>query len=351
MKAAWKTITLIAAIGLVVSGCSERRKAREQAQQTDQTAGSDQQASKPAAVQTINIAGSSTVAPITQAVAEEYEKKNPAKVTVAITGTGGGFKKFCRAETAISGASRPVKESERNDCQKAGVEFIELPVAYDGLAVVVSKENDWVDHLTVAELHLMWAPESKGKITKWSQIRKGWPDKEMHLFGPGTDSGTFDYFTQAINGKEQASRSDYQPNEDDNVLVQGVAGDKYALGYFGYAYYQENTDKLKVVPIDGGQGPIAPSVETVSNGTYQPLSRPIFIYVNAREAERAEVDTFVHFYLSNEGRKLVGEVGYIALPDNAYDLTIKRFEKRVKGSLFEGGSKVGVTVEQLLAGS
>jgi phosphate transport system substrate-binding protein len=304
----------------------------------------------------IVIDGSSTVLPISQAVAEEFEKAHKARVTVGKSGTGGGFQKLCRGEIAISGASRPIKESEREQCKAGGVEFIELPVAYDGIAVVVHKQNDWVDHLTVEELAKMWAPEAEGKIKKWSEVREGWPDKDLRLFGPGVDSGTYDYFTAAVVGKEHASRGDFQPNEDDNVLVQGVSTDPTALGYFGYAYYIENADKLALVPIDdgkpdNGQGAIQPSPETVANGTYQPLSRPIFIYVSKKAAdERPEVAQLVEYYLK-EGRALVKEVGYIPLPDEAYDLAAQRFQKRQTGSLYEGGSKIGVTVEQLLKGT
>ncbi|MCG8425577.1 MAG: PstS family phosphate ABC transporter substrate-binding protein [Proteobacteria bacterium] len=346
-------VAIAACVGLAF-GCSERRKAEGEGGAPKAATGSGSDQAPAAAAQTIKIAGSSTVSPITEAVAEEFQKKNQARVTIAVTGTGGGFKKFCRGETALTGASRPIKPTEREACKKASIGYIELPVAYDGLAVVVSKQNDWVDHMTTQELKTMWAPESaKQGIKKWSQIRTGWPDKEFHLFGPGTDSGTFDYFTKAIVGKEQASRGDFTPNEDDNVLVQGISGDKVALGYFGYAYYAENKDKLKIVPIedgkdDNGKGPIAPSLETVANGTYQPLSRPIFVYISKKEAQRPEIEAFVKYYLSPDGRKLVKEVGYIPLPDKAYDLVIERFNKRTEGSLFEGGSKVGVTVEQLL---
>ncbi len=302
---------------------------------------------------TIKIDGSSTVYPITQAVAEEF--KGDARITIGVSGTGGGFKKFCRGETVVSGASRPIKPTEREACKKAGIEYIELPVAYDGIAVVTHKDNDWVDSLTVAEMAKMWAPESsKNGIKKWSQIREGWPDKEFHLFGPGVDSGTYDYFTKAVVGKEHSSRGDFTASEDDNVLVQGVSTDKVALGFFGFAYYKENAGKLKLIPIDDGKpdngaGPVAPSVETVKDGTYQPLSRPIFIYVSAKGLDRKEVVEFVDFYLG-KGRSLVGEVGYIPLPQSAQELVVKRFKDRVKGSLFEGGSKVGVTIEDMLRG-
>ncbi len=303
----------------------------------------------------IRIDGSSTVYPITEAMAEEFQKQYPkVRVTVGISGTGGGFKKFCAGETDISDASRPIKPTEMEACRANGIEYIELPVAYDAIAVVVNPENTWVDYLTVDELRLMWAPESQGKITRWSQVRPGWPDEELHLFGPGTDSGTFDYFTAAIVGEEDASRGDYQASEDDNVLVQGVANDKYALGYFGLAYYLENQDILRAVPIDdgnpdNGDGPVPPSPETVLNGTYQPLSRPVFIYVNAQAAERPEVQAFVRFYLDPQNAAaLVSEVGYVPLSENAYALALQRFEKRITGSVFGGGSQVGVSIEELL---
>jgi phosphate transport system substrate-binding protein len=329
---------------LALSGCGKKEEGARKGEGGAVPAGS-----------TIQIDGSSTVYPISEAVAEEYQARHGGRVTIGVSGTGGGFKKFCRGEIALSGASRPIKPSENAACKSAGIEFIELPVAYDGLAVVVHKNNTWVDHMTTDELKTMWAPESKGTITRWSQVREGWPDDEFRLFGPGTDSGTYDYFTLAINGKEQASRSDFMPNEDDNVLVQGISGDKNALGYFGYAYYKDNADKLKLVPIDdgkadNGEGAILPSVETVAGGTYQPLSRPIFIYVNKKEADRPEVQQFVEFYLE-KGFSLVEEVGYIPLPEKAYELARQRFRKRTMDSVFGEGSEVGVTVEALLESS
>jgi phosphate transport system substrate-binding protein len=298
----------------------------------------------------VKVDGSSTVFPISEAVAEEFRSKGDA--TVAASGTGGGFKKFCRGELDVTGASRPIKESEINDCKSAGIEFIELPVAYDGLAVVVSTKNDWVDHLTVAELKKMWEPEAADKINNWSQIRDGWPDRKLVLFGAGTDSGTYDYFTQAVVGKEHSSRGDFTSSEDDNTLVQGVAGDANSLGFFGFAYYIENKDKLKLVPIEdgndeNGKGPIAPSLATVADGTYQPLSRPIFIYVSKKALDKGSVASFVAFYIE-QAKALAGEVGYIPLPDKAYELVKKRFDDRKTGSAFAGGSQIGVTIEKLL---
>jgi phosphate transport system substrate-binding protein len=302
----------------------------------------------------IAIDGSSTVYPITEAVAEEFQKTNAARVTAAVSGTGGGFKKFCHGETVISDASRPIKPAEVEACKKAGIEYIEIPVAFDGIAVVVHPENTWVDHLTVEELKTIWSPEAQGKITRWNQVRAGWPDKELHLFGTGVDSGTYDYFTKATVGEEHSSRGDYTSSADPNVLVQGISRDPLALGFFGYAYFAANEERLKLVPIDDGKadngdGPILPSAKTVADGTYQPLSRPIFIYVSKAAAERPEVQAFVRFYLSKQGRALVKEVGYIPLPDKAYALGLARFEKRVTGSVFGGkGARLGVSIEALL---
>ncbi|OHD67915.1 MAG: protein sphX [Spirochaetes bacterium RBG_16_49_21] len=302
---------------------------------------------------TISIDGSSTVYPITEAVAEEFQKSNKGiRVTVGISGTGGGFKKFCGAETDISDASRPIKKTEQDRCVEKGIEYIEIPVAYDGLAVLINPQNDWCDYMTVAELKKLWEPEAQGRIMKWSQVRPGWPDKDIHLYGAGADSGTYDYFTEAIVGKEHSSRGDFTASEDDNVLVQGIAGDKFALGFFGLAYYEENRDKLKLVAVDdgkpgNGRGPIRPSQETVRKGTYQPLSRPLFIYVRKESMEKKpEVRAFVEFYLKNVPQ-LAKQVGYIPLPQGAYQLAAKRVSDRVTGTVFSG-SKVGVTVEELL---
>jgi phosphate transport system substrate-binding protein len=303
---------------------------------------------------TLSIDGSSTVYPITEAVAEEFQKANPgARVTVGISGTGGGFKKFCAGETDISDASRPIKPTEVEACKAKGIEYIELPIAYDGLAVLVNPKNTWASCMTVAELKTLWAPEAQGKVEKWSQVRPGWPDKDVHLFGPGVDSGTYDYFTEAVVGKEHSSRGDFQSSEDDNVLVQGIANDPLAIGFFGFAYYQENKGKLKLLGIDDGKaengaGCVQPSAQTVENGTYQPLSRPLFIYVKKGVADTPLVKTFVKFY-TDKAASLVGEVGYIPFGPEAYALVQHRFDKGVTGSLFEGkGSQVGVTIADLL---
>ncbi len=285
---------------------------------------------KPMALQgDIAIDGSSTVFPISEAVAEEFMKKHPqVRVTVGISGTGGGFKKFCNGETDISDASRLIKEPEQKACAGKDVQYVELAVAFDGLSVMVHTSNAFVTYLTTAELKKIWEPGSK--INNWKDVRPGFPDLKLKLYGAGTDSGTFDYFTEAINGKEKASRPDYTASEDDNVLVKGIAGDKGALGYFGYAYYVENKDKLKPVAIDAGNGPLLPSEETVNNGTYKPLSRPIFIYT-AFKALRAkpQVAEFVKFYLT-EGPKLVKQVGYIPLPATRYQEGLAKVEAALK---------------------
>jgi phosphate transport system substrate-binding protein len=303
----------------------------------------------------IAIDGSSTVFPIGEAVAEEFQRANAgARVTVGTSGTGGGFQKFCRGETDMSNASRPIKASEADTCRAAGIEFIEIPVAYDGLTVIVHPNNSWVTSITAAELKKIWQPEAQGQIMRWSQVRQGWPDREIRLYGPGTDSGTFDYFTEAINGKAQASRGDFTASEDDNVLVQGVSGDENALGYFGYAYYEENKNRLKLVPVDdenpaNGAGPIAPSEETVRNGTYSPLSRPMFMYVNKAKLSRPEVKAFVDFMLNNGGA-LIRDVGYVPLSDVEQQLVKTRWAAGTTGSIYTGAAH-GASMESLLKGS
>ena len=280
----------------------------------------------------IRVDGSSTVFPITEAVAEEFAKvRKDVRVTVGISGTGGGMKRFGAGEIDIVDASRPIKQKEIDAALAGGVAFIELPVAYDGLSIVVNPKNDWVDHLTVAELKKIWEPASK--VKNWSDVRAGWPAREIKLYGPGADSGTFDYFTEAINGKAQASRSDYQASEDDNTLVMGVAGDKDALGYFGFAYYEENAERLKLVAVDGGTGPVLPSTESIKTGKYVPLSRPLFIYV--RKSNRPEIKEFVKFYLDNAA-ELAAEVGYVALSPELYKAAHARFAGNRIGSEYAG---------------
>jgi phosphate transport system substrate-binding protein len=304
-----------------------------------------------AIAQAIRIDGSSTVYPITEAVAEEFQKvkKASVKVTVGISGTGGGFKKFCRGETDISDASRPILKAEMEICKAAGIEYIELPIAYDALTVVVNKDNDFIKSLTVEEMKKMWEPAAQGKVTKWKQVNPAWPDEPLKLFGAGSDSGTFDYFTEAVVGKAKSSRGDYTASEDDNVLVQGVSRDKFALGYFGFSYYIENQQKLKAVPIvaKAGASAVEPSPKSVEDGTYQPLSRPIFIYVKAKALERPEVKEFVEFYLKNAAA-LTKEVKYIPLPQQAYALAAEHVAKRKLGTVFGGTAEVGVKIEDLL---
>jgi len=300
----------------------------------------------------VAIDGSSTVFPITEAMAEEFQKANPdVRITVGVSGTGGGFKKFCAGETDISDASRPIKESEIELCEKGGIEYVELPVAYDAISVVANPDNDFATCLTVEELNKMWEPDSK--IDNWNQVRDDFPDQKLSLYGPGTDSGTFDYFTDAINGEEGASRGDFTASEDDNVVVQGVSNDEGALGYFGLAYFEENQDKLKAVEIDdgdaeNGDGCIAPSTETVDDTTYQPLARPIFIYVKKEAIARPEVKQFVDFYLATDSKELVSEVGYIPMPEEIYTAVQTRFENEKTGTVFDGGSTVGVKLKEVL---
>jgi phosphate transport system substrate-binding protein len=304
-----------------------------------------------AADKVIKIDGSSTVYPITEAVAEEFQAAKKIKVTVGISGTGGGFKKFCRGETDISQASRPILKKEMDACKEAGIQYIELPVAYDGLTVVVNKNNDFIKSISVDELKKMWEPAAQGKIKTWNQVNPAWPNTALKLFGAGSDSGTFDYFTEAIVGKAKSSRGDYTASEDDNVVVQGVASDKGSLGYFGFAYYEENQDKLKAVPIVAKKGApaVMPSIEAVKNGTYQPLSRPMFIYVNATAgAFKPEVKAFVDFYLAN-APQLVTEVKYIPLPANEYAAVTKHWKGLKAGTGFGGVPEVGVKIEELLA--
>jgi phosphate transport system substrate-binding protein len=303
-----------------------------------------------ALAQIVKIDGSSTVYPITEAVAEEFQKakKNAIKVTVGISGTGGGFKKFCRGETDISDASRPILKKEMEDCKTAGIEYYELPVAFDALTVVINPKNTFIKQLTIAEMKKMWEPAAQGKVTRWNQVNPAWPDQPMKLFGPGADSGTFDYFTEAVVGKSKSSRGDFTASEDDNVLVQGVSRDVNGLGYFGFAYYVENKDKLKAVPIVNEKGQaVEPSMEAVEKGTYSPLARPIFIYLNAKSLAKPEVKEFAEYYMKN-GAKLSREVKYVPLPAKAYTQAWDHVVNGKKGTVFGGVAEVGITIEELL---
>ncbi|MET0536188.1 MAG: PstS family phosphate ABC transporter substrate-binding protein [Steroidobacter sp.] len=337
---AWRlaTMTLIA---LTMAGCGKKESAPQ--------SGDSPAAGRDAPV--IRVDGSSTVFPIAEAAAEEFqiERKGAVRVTVGLSGTGGGFKKLCRGDVDMSNASRPILEEEMTLCRNAGVNFYELPVAFDAITIVVNPKNDWVKSITVADLKKMWEPEAQGKITRWNQVRPEWPDAPLMLFGPGADSGTFDYFTEAVAGKAKSSRGDYTASEDDNVLVQGVENNKNALGYFGFAYYISHQDRMRAVPIvkeDGSQ--VLPSAASVTDGTYQPLSRPLFIYVSSKAVGRAEVREFVQFFLS-EGSALAGEVGFVPLPEQAAQLALKHFNDGRTGSVFGGVPEVGVTIEDLLS--
>ena len=304
-----------------------------------------------AQTKTVKIDGSSTVYPVTEAVAEEFQISNKGKinVTVGISGTGGGFKKFCRGEIDVANASRPIVTKEMEACRAAGVKYIELPIAYDALTVVINPKNDWIKSITVDELKKIWEPTAQKTITTWNQVNPAWPKEPLTLYGPGADSGTFDYFTEATMGKAKSSRGDFTASEDDNVLVQGVSRDKGALGYFGFAYYAENSKKLKVVPIveKAGAPAVTPSFETVKDGTYQPYARPIFIYINVASLDKPEVKSFVDFYL-NQGPALIPQVKYVPLPEKAYTLAKENVAKKKIGTGFGGVAEVGVSVEELL---
>jgi phosphate transport system substrate-binding protein len=303
------------------------------------------------AATTVAIDGSSTVFPITEAAAEEFQaqEKGQVRVTVGISGTGGGFKKFCRGEIDISDASRPILKEEMEACRQAGLQYYELPIAYDALTVAVSPKNDWVEAIAVEELKKMWEPAAQGTLTRWNQVRPEWPDLPLMLFGAGSDSGTFDYFTEAIVGKAKSSRGDYTASEDDNVLVQGIEHNKNALGYIPYAYYAQHPGRLKALAIVAKPGApgVLPSLENVKSGAYQPLSRPLFLYVSAKAAERPEVARFVRFFLT-EGPALIEEVKYLPLPDDAYAAARKRFEEKKAGTVFGGVPEVGVSVADIL---
>ncbi len=306
--------------------------------------------------QTIKVDGSSTVFPITEAVAEEFQtsKKGAVKVTVGISGTGGGFKKFCRGETDVQNASRPIQKGdgktpgEMENCKSANIKFFELPIAFDATAIVVSPENKFLDKVTVAELKKMWEPAAEKKIMKWKDVNAAWPDQPLKLYGAGSDSGTFDYFTEAVVGKAKASRGDYSASEDDNVLIKGVSTDKNALGYVPYAYYEENKAKLKLVAVVSPKNvAVLPSRQTVENGTYTPLSRPMFLYVNEASMKRPEVKEFVEFYLKN-AQRLVPDVKYVPLPAEAYTIALDHVNKGKVGTAFKGHSEVGMKIQELL---
>ncbi|MDX2239620.1 MAG: PstS family phosphate ABC transporter substrate-binding protein [Leptolyngbyaceae cyanobacterium bins.302] len=290
----------------------------------------------------VKVDGSSTVYPITERIAESFQKSSGTRVTVGISGTGGGFKKFCAGETDISNASRPIFRKEMDACRAKGISYIELPVAYDALTVVVNPGNNWATDMTPAELKKIWEPGST--VKNWREVRSSFPNSPLKLYGPGADSGTFDYFTEAINGKSKASRKDFTASEDDNVLVQGVSRDKGAMGYFGLAYYEANKSRLKAVKIKG----VSPTPQNVINGSYTPLSRPIFIYVNSAAAKKPEVKNFVNYYMKNAS-SAVKAVRYVPLPGNAYSEIGKRFTAGKTGTIFGGEEAVGLKVNDLIS--
>ena len=303
------------------------------------------------AEEVVKIDGSSTVYPITEGAAEDFQKETGTKVTVGISGTGGGFKKFTRGETDVQTASRPILKSEIQAAKDGGVEYLELPIAYDALTIVVNAKNDWVDSIKVSDLKKIWEPEAQGKITKWNQVRPEWPDKEIKLYGAGSDSGTFDYFTEAINGKSKSSRGDYTASEDDNVLVQGVEGDRFAMGYIGYSYYASHQKRLRALGVEWDLKKslsAKPSEEAVLAGTYNPLARPLFLYVNVKSLQKPEVKKFVEFYLTHV-EALAKEVKYIPLPGSAYIKVWERFEKQRKGTAFAGHADTAVPIEEILS--
>nr|WP_245738914.1 PstS family phosphate ABC transporter substrate-binding protein [Nitrosomonas marina] len=297
----------------------------------------------------VRIDGSSTVYPIIEAAAEDFQiaKRGAVRVTVGISGTGGGFKKFCRGELDVVNASRPITDLEMEVCRKAGIEYIEMPIAIDALTVVINPRNSWSKTMTVEELKQFWEPAAQGKINNWNQVNSAWPDKKIKLFGPGADSGTFEYFTEAVVGRAKSSRGDFTASEDDNVLVQGVASDMYALGFFGFAYYIENKNKINAVAIDSGNGGVIPSVETVESGSYQPLSRPVFIYVNAESRTRPEIQGFVKFLMDNAA-ELVTEVKYFPLSSVIYNKNLDNFINNIVGTVFQGESEVGIDIEEAM---
>ncbi len=341
------TVLLAAALG--VTSCNNSASKAPESAGEKTAAGQDSPSGDKAGDGDIKIDGSSTVFPITEAVAEEFQKTKAGKtkVSVGVSGTGGGFKKFCRGETELSNASRPILQKEIDACKEKGIEYLELPIAYDALTVVVNNSNTWAKTLTVAELKKMWGPEAQGKVKNWKEIRADFPDAPLKLFGAGSSSGTFDYFTEAINGKAKVGRGDYTASEDDNTLVKGVGADKGALGYFGYSYYEANKTKLKAVGIDGGKGAVLPAIETVKNGTYNPLSRPLFIYVNSKALDKPAVKEFVDYYMTNAA-KFSASTKYIPLPAAAYTKVAEKAKAKKLGTVFGGKEAVGLKIEEIL---
>jgi phosphate transport system substrate-binding protein len=348
MKTTAKELALVLGVLALTTSCTATSNPSAQTQQSPSV--TQVRDSGKAATKIIEIDGSSTVYPITQAIAKEYQTdpKNQVQVAVNISGTTGGFEKFCAGKTDISNASRPILKAEMEVCKKNGVAYMEFPIAFDALTVVVNPQNDWAKDITVAELKKIWEPEAQGKITRWNQVRASWPDRPLNLYGAGKKSGTFDYFTEATVGKTRASRTDYTASEDDEVLVNDIIKDPNALGYFGYAYYEKYQDKLKALAIDSGKGAVLPSRQTVEKVQYQPLARPLFIYLNFRDKQnKALVNKFVEFYI-DKAPKVASAVGYIPLPDDSKHLNYVHLYRGKVGTVFGGKAEMNLTIGELL---
>jgi phosphate transport system substrate-binding protein len=347
MKATAKKLALAVGMLTLATSCATPSNISDKTQQSANVT----EVNNSEKVSRIKIDGSSTVYPITEAIANQLQQtkqQHKGQVTVSFSGTSGGFKKFCANQTDISNASRPILTAEVEACAKNGVKFIELPVAYDALTIAVHKDNTWAKDITVAELKKIWEPAAQGKITRWNQVRAAWPDQPLNLYGAGNQSGTFDYFTEAIVGKSRSSRTDYTASEDDTILVRGVAKDRNALGYFGLAYYQDNTNQLKALAVDNSQGAVLPSIDTVKDAKYQPLSRPLFIYVNAESVQnKPELKEFIDYYLKY-AQFTATSVGYVPLPSEVYELAKARFKTGKSGTLFAGREQINLTISELL---
>lgn len=344
MKGKAKKIVLMLGILVLMASCTNTSSTSSKIQPE----GKASDVSNIQAIKTIKIDGSSTVYPITKAIAKDFQKQNQVKIKVDVSGTTSGFERFCQGETDISNASRPILKEELKTCTANSVIFTELPIAFDALTVAVNPQNTWAKDITIEELKKIWEPAAQGKITNWKQIRASFPDKPLTLYGPGNKSGTYDYFTKAVIGKSGDSRNDYTASEDDEVLVSGISKDSNSLGYFGYAYYEQNQDKLKALGIDNGKGAILPSKETVEKAEYQPLSRPLFIYVNIMSAQKKEgVRDFINFYI-NKAPTTVSSVGYVPLPEEAYDLDKVHFTTGKAGTVFEGETSLDLTIGEVL---
>ncbi|WP_026736168.1 PstS family phosphate ABC transporter substrate-binding protein [Fischerella sp. PCC 9605] len=341
-----KKLALVLGILVLATSCTAQSNTSTQTPQSQKAT----EVSSSQTVATVTVDGSSTVYPITLAIAKEFQadSKNKAHLKVGISGTGGGFEKFCAGKTDINNASRPILTAEMQTCNKNSVRFMEFPVAFDALTIAINPQNNWAKDITIAELKKIWEPGAQNKITRWQQVRASWPNRPIKLYGPGKKSGTFDYFTEAVVGKSGASRTDYTASEDDKVLVDGISKDPNALGYFGFAYYEENQNKLKALAVNSGKGPVLPSRQTVEKAQYQPLSRPLFIYVNARSVQnKPEMKDFVDFYI-HKAPTTVSSVGYVPLSEEAYHLDEVHFNRGKVGTVFEGEAPVNLTIGELL---